>query len=80
MAGGIPNSPCSGKARAQSFLALCHYDDVNSTVNEFNQRYAGVGARLKDSLLKYDNDLPALFGIAKSAIWSPNSEMVCPVQ
>ncbi|MEW6056970.1 MAG: hypothetical protein AB1540_10180 [Bdellovibrionota bacterium] len=53
--------------RAQSFLSLCAYEDVNKTVNEFNDQYAGVGLQIKNLLLKNESDFTAFYGIAKQA-------------
>lgn len=55
--------------RAQSFLALCHYGDVNTTVNEFNSRYANVGGQMKNFLLKHEHDLPAFYNLARQAYY-----------
>ena len=55
--------------RAQSFLGLCAYDDVNSTVNEFNARYANVGGQMKNFLLKHEHDLPAFYSLARQAYY-----------
>jgi hypothetical protein len=33
--------------RAQSFLALCLYDDANEVINEFNSKYTKVGEEVK---------------------------------
>lgn len=53
--------------RAQSFLALCAYEDVNKTVNEFNARYANVGNQMKNFLMSHGNDLSAFYGLARQA-------------
>jgi hypothetical protein len=53
--------------RAQSFFALCLYDDVNRSVNEFNSRYANVGMQIKNFLLSHDRDLTAFYSLAKQA-------------
>lgn len=55
--------------RAQSFYALCVFDDVNKTVNEFNSRYAGVGSQLKNFLLSHGSDLGAFYGLARQAYY-----------
>ena len=53
--------------RAQSFYALCIFEDVNKSVNEFNSRYAGVGSQIKNFLLMHDQDLGAFYNLAKQA-------------
>ena len=53
--------------RAQSFFALCHYDDVNRTVNDFNRRFGGVGNEVKKFLLANDGNLAGFFKTAKQA-------------
>lgn len=54
--------------RAQSFLALCDYQDVGKTVQEFERRYESVGGQMKNFLLSHDKDLASYFGIAKEAM------------
>lgn len=51
--------------RAQSFLGLCLYDDVNQSVNEFNRKYSGVGGRIKNFLLSNDRNFSSFYGAAK---------------
>ena len=53
--------------RAQSFLALCLYDDANKTINDFNEAYQGIGRRLKDELLSRANDYGHLYALGKDA-------------
>lgn len=55
--------------RAQSFLGLCAYDDVDKTVSEFNSRYAGVGGQMKNFLLSHENDLSSFYGLARQAYY-----------
>lgn len=55
--------------RAQSFLAMCHYDDVNKTLNEFNRSYAGVGEKMKSFLVAHDRDLGWFYGFAKQVFY-----------
>ncbi|MBI3555288.1 MAG: hypothetical protein HY074_03360 [Deltaproteobacteria bacterium] len=54
--------------RAQSFFALCDYEDVDKAVHEFESRYAGVGSQMKSFLLSHDRDLGSFYGIAKEAL------------
>ena len=51
--------------RAQSFFALCSYEDVNQTVNEFTATYSHVGSQMKGFLLENSNNLSAFYGLAK---------------
>lgn len=53
--------------QAQSYLALCLYDDVNKVVNQFYERYTDVGSKMKDFLVSNDQDLFAFWSIAKQA-------------
>src|SRR5581483_10504979 len=53
--------------RAQSFLALCLYGDVNKSINEFNSRYANIGGQMKNFLLAHDQDLASFYSLAKQA-------------
>jgi tetratricopeptide (TPR) repeat protein len=53
--------------RAQSFLALCLYDDVNRSINEFNSRYQDVGRRLKESLQQQGRDYNGLYQMGLNA-------------
>ncbi len=56
--------------RAQTFLMLCLYDDVNKNVNDFNATFAEVGNRMKNTLLANDKNLPAFFNMGKNAFFS----------
>lgn len=60
-------NPEADVLRAQSFYALCYYDDVNKTINEFNASYAGVGQHLKEFLLENDRNLGGFFNAGKAA-------------
>lgn len=51
--------------RAQSFFALCYYDEVNKTVNEFHAKYGGVGERIKSYLETNDQNLKAFYLLAR---------------
>lgn len=55
--------------RAQSFFALCHYDDVEKTVREFESRYGDVGLQLKNFLVANDQNLGAFYNIAKQTYY-----------
>lgn len=51
--------------RAQSYFALCHYEDVETVVKEFEARYNAVGVQMKNFLLSHDQDLGAFFAVGK---------------
>ncbi len=53
--------------RAQTFLVLCMYEDVNKSVTEFNSRYGDVGIQMKSFISKNQNDLKSFFALARSA-------------
>ena len=59
--------------RAQSFLALCLYSDVNQGVNEFNARYAQVGEQVKAFVEKNADHLNVFYEFGKSALRAPLS-------
>jgi len=54
--------------RAQSFLAMCVYDDVGRTVSEFNSKYANVGGQMKNMLETHDQNFAAFYNIGKNAL------------
>lgn len=54
--------------RAQSFLALCLYDDANDAVNDFNRKYGGLGANVKRLVESRSGDLTAFFNDGKEAL------------
>lgn len=47
--------------RAQSYLALCLFDDANTVINEFNTKYHGVGAEVKSFVESNSNNLRAFY-------------------
>jgi hypothetical protein len=55
--------------RAQSFFAMCIYDDVAKTAREFKSRYAGVGGQIKSFLLSHDRDLGSYYALAKQTYY-----------
>lgn len=67
---GFVFNPEVSVLRAQSFLALCLYEDVNKTVNEFNSSYADIGGRLKNFLLGNENNLGAFYQTGRQAFYS----------
>jgi hypothetical protein len=60
-------NPETDVLRAQSYFSLCYYDDVNKTVNEFNDKYTKVGQQLK-GFLAGEKDFTTLFNTAKHAL------------
>jgi tetratricopeptide (TPR) repeat protein len=57
--------------RAQSYLALCLYDDANDAINEFNRRYSGIGQEVKRFVEQNDENLAAFFERGKRALRGP---------
>lgn len=57
--------------RAQSFLALCLYDDANSVINEFNSKYTKVGEDVKRFVESSASNLPAFYEAGKKALQGP---------
>src|SRR5581483_10567816 len=47
--------------RAQSYLALCLYDDANQVINEFKDRYAGPGESIKGFVEANNGNLPRFY-------------------
>ncbi len=56
--------------KAQSFYALCLYEDVYKAVQEFNSSYGNVGLQIKQFLLTNDQNLGAFYNLAKEAFRS----------
>ena len=56
--------------RAQSYLALCLYNDANDAIKEFNRRYTPVGEEVKEFVERNANNLGAFYGLGKSALRS----------
>ncbi len=56
--------------RAQTFLNLCYYDDVNKVINEFNGSYGTVGVQIKNFLEQNSSNLPAFYSMAKQVYGS----------
>lgn len=65
---GFVFNPEADVLRAQSFLSLCLYDDVNRSVNDFNARYAGVGGELKNFLVSNESNLASFYNLGKQAL------------
>ena len=57
--------------RAQSYLALCLYEDANNEVNEFNSRYSSLSEEVKKLLLKGSATLGGLYDQGKEAARAP---------
>jgi hypothetical protein len=54
--------------RAQTYLALCLYDDANLTVNEFNTKYVTVGEEVKKFVEHNQSNLPVFYQFGKEAL------------
>lgn len=57
--------------RAQSYLALCLYDDANDEVNDFNSRYSALSEEIKKLLLKGGSSLGTFYDQGKEAALAP---------
>jgi hypothetical protein len=54
--------------RAQTYLALCLYQDANQTINEFNSKYVKVGEDVKHFVETNQSNLPAFYNFGKRAL------------
>lgn len=54
--------------RAQSYLSLCLFDDANDVINEFNKRYHGVGAEVKNFVEANASNLRAFYEHGKKVV------------
>jgi hypothetical protein len=54
--------------RAQSYLALCLYDDANETINEFNTSYVKVGEDVKKFVEANQRNIPLFYELGKKAL------------
>jgi hypothetical protein len=54
--------------RAQSYLALCLYNDANDVINEFNGKYTRVGEAVKEFVESNASDLGAFYRLGKEAL------------
>jgi len=54
--------------RAQSYLAMCLFDDANAVINEFNGKYTPVGEQVKEFVENNSNDLPAFYRFGREAL------------
>lgn len=57
--------------RAQTYLALCLYQDANRVVNQFNRRYSGLADEIRNQIEANDKDLNALYRLGKTALGNP---------
>jgi hypothetical protein len=54
--------------RAQSYLAMCLYDDANGVINEFNGKYGSVGEKVKAFVENNSNDLMTFHRFGREAL------------
>jgi hypothetical protein len=54
--------------RAQSYLALCLYQDANDVINEFNTHYARLGEEVKRFVETNANDLETFYHAGRRAL------------
>lgn len=57
--------------RAQAYLALCQYVDVNRELNYFNRRYTKIGKNVKRFVERNANNLGAFYASGKKALRNP---------
>lgn len=57
--------------RAQSYLALCLYDDANKVIEQFKKRYTAVGEEVKEFVERHSQNLLSFFDRGKQALNSP---------
>lgn len=57
--------------RAQSYLALCLYNDANDAINDFNKKYARVGEDVKNFVERRSGNLEAFFQEGRRALNGP---------
>jgi hypothetical protein len=57
--------------RAQSYLALCLYDDANDEVNAFNDRYSSISEEVKRLLSRNGSALGQFYDLGKEAALAP---------
>ena len=54
--------------KAQSYLALCLYNDANEGVNEFNSRYARMGEQVKALVESGRNNMSVFYDAGRAAL------------
>jgi len=54
--------------RAQTFLALCLYRDVDLTITEFHSKYTTLGEELKDYVERHSENLPEFYNLGKRVL------------
>jgi hypothetical protein len=54
--------------RAQTYLAMCLFDDANEVINEFNGKYTRVGEAVKNFVESHANDLNAFYRLGKDSL------------
>jgi tetratricopeptide (TPR) repeat protein len=57
--------------RAQTYLALCLYDDANEVINGFNAKYSRVENEVRGFLVRNERNLEAFYGLGKQALQAP---------
>ena len=57
--------------RAQSYLAMCLFDDANAVINEFNGKYTRVGEEIKEFVENNATDLAAFYEFGREALSAP---------
>jgi tetratricopeptide (TPR) repeat protein len=57
--------------RAQTFLALCLYDEAGQVIADFNSRYERMSAEVKQFIESQSSNLPAFYDLGVSALRAP---------
>jgi hypothetical protein len=61
--------------RAQTYLALCLYEDASGVINEFSAKYERVSAQIKQFIEGRSTGLPAFYELGLSALRAPLSSV-----
>ena len=64
--------------RAQSYLAMCLFDDANNVINEFNGKYTAMGEQVKEFVENNATDPGAFYRFGREALQASlytNNEM-----
>jgi tetratricopeptide (TPR) repeat protein len=67
--------------RAQSYLALCTYEDANKTINEFHKKYDALGGQIKSFVEQNLNQIGRFYEIGRNTLKAPlqSTEYLNPV-
>ncbi len=54
--------------RAQTYLALCLYQDANQVLQEFEAKYTPIGEEMKDYVERHSENLPEFYQLGKKVL------------